>query len=60
MKIDITETSHKFENAPSMSEAQRFEEVTGQPVDFGHYASSGKIHKNLENETEEERLANPY
>ncbi len=57
--IHMQETEEKFIKYPSVSKAQQIESIVdGMSIDYGYHSSSGTIHEF--DETEEDRLANPY
>ena len=59
--IHMQATEEKFCKYPSTSRAHQIEGlVDGVSIDYGHNASRGGVHKELLNESEEERLNNPY
>lgn len=59
--INYTETEERFNKYPSVSKAQELENnIEGISIDYGHSASRGGVHEELLNETEEDRLADPY
>jgi len=62
MKIPYMQvTEERFNHYPSVSKAQQIEnDIEGISIDYGHSASRGGVHENLLNESEQERLSNPY